>query len=457
MASQIVMPRLGLTMEEGTLIGWRKAEGQKVTAGEPLFEIETDKSTVEVESTRSGRLGKILVPVGATVPVGTVIALLADEGEIPPAEEKPALSAVQSPKKRLEADALSVGSGSTIKDPLAVFPTRVKASPAARRLAKKLGVDLSQTTGSGPGGRVVAWNISAVGDAARADHLRTGTRVTPLAARAAADLGVNLSAVHGSGPGGRITRQDVEQARSAPMTKSEIYAPAQQPGTIRPFTRIEQVMAGRMVESFTSAPHFYLHVTIDARSLVALRGQLRPRLENRSGVHLTYTDLLVYFCAKTLARHPEVMSQWTSQGMRLLKGVHVGVAVDTDRGLLVPVIQDADNLGLTGISRALADLAERARLGTLLPAEQEQGVFTLSNLGAFGIDAFDAVLNPPQAALLAVGRIKEQPMVMDGKVIPAAMLTLSLSVDHRVLDGARAARFLSDLADLLETPALTME
>ena len=432
MPSQVVMPRMGLTMEEGTLVGWRKAVGQKVTAGEPLFEIETDKSTVEVEAAESGVLASILVPVGQTVPVGTPIALLVGEGEALPAG---ALTAAVT--NAVKSEAPLAGPAAEAQNPAPLSPAKIKASPAARTLAKKLGVDLGAAAGTGPGGRVVAWNVSAIS--------ALPVKATPVAARAAAELGVDLAALQGSGPGGRITRQDVEQAGRKPS------------GTIRPFTRIEQVMAGRMVASFTSAPHFYLHVSVDARKLVALRAELKQKLEARSGVHLTYTDLLVYFCARALARHPEVMSQWTPQGMRLLSDVHVGVAVDTERGLLVPVIRDADRLGLAGISRSLSDLTARARSGSLLPAEQEQGVFTISNLGAFGIDAFDAVLNPPQAAILAVGRIKERALVEDGRVVPAAMLTLSLSVDHRVLDGARGARFLGDLAELLETPALSME
>jgi pyruvate dehydrogenase E2 component (dihydrolipoamide acetyltransferase) len=296
----------------------------------------------------------------------------------------------------------------------------------------------------------VAWNVRALLSPASA-------KVTPLAAKVAADLGLDMSGMQGSGPGGRIIRQDVEQAKRMPATKPGSIDLAESSETIRPFTRIEQVMARRMIESFTSAPHFYLHVSVDARPLVALREQLKNRLEKRSGIHLTYTDLLVYFCARTLARHPEVIAQWTPKGMRMLRDIHVGVAVDCEFGLLVPVVRNADHLGLTETSRALADLTKRARAGSLLPAEQEQGIFTISNLGAFGIDAFDAVLNPPQAAILAVGRIKEQALVEDGKVVPAAMLTLSLSVDHRVLDGARGARFLGDLAELLETPALSME
>ena len=445
MTSQIVMPRMGLTMDEGTLVGWRKVEGQKVTAGEPLFEIETDKSTVEIEAPESGVLGKILVPVGATVPVGTVIAILVQEGEALPASESPAGMSMPT---GIKAASMEIEPGD--KSSPAAFLGKVRASPAARTLAKKLGVDLRQAAGSGPGGRVVAWNVQSL-------HSSAPAKVTPLAAKVAADLGLDVSGVQGSGPGGRITRQDVEQAKRLPKPTPEMPDLAESPETIRPFTRIEQVMARRMVESFTSAPHFYLHVSVDARPLVALREKLKPKLEKRSGIHLTYTDLLVYFCARSLARHPEVMAQWTPQGMRMLHGIHVGVAVDTESGLLVPVVRNADQLGLTETSRALADLTRRARSGALLPAEQEQGIFTISNLGAFGIDAFDAVLNPPQAAILAVGRIKEQALVEDGKVIPAAMLTLSLSVDHRVLDGARGARFLGDLAELLETPALSME
>ena len=445
MTSQIVMPRMGLTMDEGTLVGWRKEEGQRVMAGEPLFEIETDKSTVEVEASESGVLGKILVPVGATVPVGTVIALLVQPGEAAPASQSPAQTFAPANMKAASVEPMPGDNPS-----MAAFPTKVKASPAARTLAKKLGVDLSQVDGSGPGGRVVAWNVSTL-------HKSSTSKVTPLAAKVAADLGLDLSGMQGSGPGGRITRQDVEQAKTIPPAKPEVSDLAASSETFRPFTRIEQVMSRRMVESFTSAPHFYLHVSVDARPLVALREQLKTRLEKRSGIYLTYTDLLVYFCARSLARHPEVMAQWTPQGMRMLRDVHVGVAVNSESGLLVPVIRNADKLGLAQISLALADLSKRARAGTLLPAEQEQGVFTISNLGAFGIDAFDAVLNPPQSAILAVGRIKEQALVEDGKVVPAAMVTLSLSVDHRVLDGVRGARFLGDLAELLETPALSME
>jgi pyruvate dehydrogenase E2 component (dihydrolipoamide acetyltransferase) len=441
MASEIVMPRMGLTMEEGTLVNWLKSEGQPVTAGEMLFEIETDKSTVEIEATGSGVLGRILVKVGETVPVGTVIAILLAEGEALPVGS----AAAAGPQKVVSSTVPPTKTEAAGQKIPVQGTSAVKASPAARKIARQLAVDLRGVTGTGPNGRVVAWNVSAAGTATR-------TKLTPLAARKAAGLGLNLSEMQGSGPGGRITRKDLEKASNAPAIPSNAAA-----GTIRPFTKIEQVMGNRMVESFTSAPHFYLHVTVDARKLVALRDQLKEKLESRSGIHLTYTDLLVYFCSRALLRHPDVMSQWTPQGMRVLNEANIAVAVDTERGLLVPVIRNAGQMGLTDISRTLSDLTERARQGHLLPSDQEQGVFTISNLGAFGIDGFDAVLNPPQAALLAVGRIREQALVEEGRIVPAAMLNLSLSVDHRVLDGARAARFLGTLAELLETPALSME
>jgi pyruvate dehydrogenase E2 component (dihydrolipoamide acetyltransferase) len=215
-------------------------------------------------------------------------------------------------------------------------------------------------------------------------------------------------------------------------------------------------MAERMTASFTSAPHFYLHAEVDARRLVALREALQPRLEARAGVHLTLTDLLVRLCATALADHPQVMAQWTPEGLRQADHVNVGIAVDSPNGLVVPVIRDADRLGLSELARQRSDLVQRARNGKLLPQHLEEGVFTLTNLGTFRVDAFDAILNPPQAAILAVGRIKDRALAEHGVVVAAAMATLSLSVDHRVLDGAGAARFLTDLVELIELPSLAL-
>jgi pyruvate dehydrogenase E2 component (dihydrolipoamide acetyltransferase) len=324
-------------------------------------------------------------------------------------------------------------------------------------LAQKLGVGLSQVSGSGPNGRVVAWNVAeAVKSTTQTTQLDSGQfagRISPVAQRVAADLGVDLTQVKGSGPGGVVTRRDVELAAQKP---APIDSTPDSNFKIEPFTRIQRVMAERMTHSFSTAPHFYLHVEVDARQLVALRGQLLPRLEKRDGVRITFTDLLIHFCARTLPKHPMVMAQWTPEGLKKFNRIHVGIAVETENGLVVPVLRDADKLGLVEIARQRVDLAERARQGKLLPSEFEEGIFTITNLGMYHIDSFNAILNPPQAAILAVGQIKERAQVENGQLIPASMINLSLSVDHRVLDGARAARFLTELVETIEIPSLSM-
>ncbi len=447
MAGEIVMPRMGLTMETGTVVHWLKHEGEQIAAGEPLLEIETDKASVEIEALEPGRLHKIVAAEGEEVPVGAVIAYFLKPGEeagpspasgvVPNAGSTPApAAAVQSP--HLET--------------AATLPSKVKASPAARRLARNLGVDLGAVQGSGPDGRIVAWNVAAITTTRPEAETKPSARVSPVAQRVAADLGLDLARVQGSGPGGAITRRDVELAARAPTPRTDT---AQEP-EIAPFTRIQRVMAERMAHSFTTAPHFYLHSEVDARQLVSLRAELLPRLEQSDQVHLTFTDLLVYFCGRILPRHPLLMAQWTPEGLRHLEGVHIGIAVETDNGLLVPVLRDVHTLGLVEIARRRAGMTERARLGKLRPDEFEGGVFTISNLGMYQIDSFDAILNPTQAAILAVGRIKERALVENGQCVAASMLTLSLSVDHRVLDGARAARFLEDLAETIQLPGLSM-
>ena len=455
MASEIVMPRMGLTMETGIIVQWLKQEGELVTAGEPLLEIETDKATVEIEALEGGTLQKIIAVAGEEVPVGAVIAYLQEPGE-----------AAKQPASAVSAAAIT--SAQTAVGPVAdLRPTtsmtamsqKVRASPAARRLAKDLGVALADVRGSGPNGRIVAWNVedsSKVAASTMTTGLKPALRISPVAQRMAADKGLDLSGVQGSGPAGTITRRDVELAVQRPAKQHTPEVEAVEPASIAPVTRIQRVMAERMTQSFTTAPHFYLHTEVDARQLMALRQQLLPRFEQSERIHLTVTDLLIYFCSRVLPRHPLLMAQWAQEGLRHFHQVHIGLAVEVENGLLVPVIRDVDQLGLVEIARRRTDLAERARQGKLLPGEFEQGVFTISNLGMYRIDAFDAILNPPQAAILAVGRVKERALVENGQVIAASMLNLSLSVDHRVLDGAHGARFLSELAEMIEAPGLSM-
>jgi pyruvate dehydrogenase E2 component (dihydrolipoamide acetyltransferase) len=436
MAVEIVMPRMGLTMEEGTVVAWLKQENQHVAAGEPLLEIETDKSTVEIEAPAAGIMSRILASPGETVPVGQVIGYLIKDGEDPTADtSRPAIT--QGPA--------AVQAGAVLA-PSQTIPDRdgkTRVSPAARKLARQLGVDLADITGTGPGGRVVAWNVQAYSEQLTA-QTKGVKKASPIAKRMAQELAVDLSSVQGTGLSGRITRTDVERSVQA----------SPQPGVVAALTRQQRIMAERMSASFRSAPHFYLHVDVDMRGLVTLRQKLQPRLQERYGIHLTFTDLLVKYCALVLKQHPKLMAQWSEQGLVQPDGVNIGVAMDTSSGLIVPVIQHADELGLVDISRRRQELAERAQAGKLLPQDLELGVFTLSNLGMFGIDSFDAILNPPQAGILAVGRIKERAIVSEGSIVAAPMMNLSLSVDHRVLDGATAARFLGQLVELIETPEL---
>jgi pyruvate dehydrogenase E2 component (dihydrolipoamide acetyltransferase) len=302
----------------------------------------------------------------------------------------------------------------------------------------------------------VAWNVAQVAAKIAAEST---AKASPLAQRVAEEYGVALQQVQGSGPGGRITRKDVERSlagQAVEPTSSQPPASLPPGFTYKPASRVQKLMAERMAASFRDAPHFYLHSEADCRSLLALRQALLPRLEERYGVHVTVTDLLVKFCALTLERHPQVLSQWSGEGLLKTNDINIGIAADTPNGLLVPVIQHCDRLGLSEIARQRAELVEKARLGKLSLPELELGTFTISNLGMYQIDFFDAVLNPPQAAILAVGRMKERPMAENGQLIAAQTMTLSLSVDHRVLDGVAAARFLSDLVELIETPGLAL-
>jgi pyruvate dehydrogenase E2 component (dihydrolipoamide acetyltransferase) len=361
-----------------------------------------------------------------------VIGYLLKAGEHPGAavEKKPAV-----PTKVEEA--LPVVGKVEQPAALAGMSGKVKASPAARHRARQQNIDLIKLAGTGPGGRVVAWNVSS--------PIKAEPRVSPVAQRVAEALKVDLSLVKGSGPGGMITRQDVENRTAATPTNDVV-----------PFTRQQRIMAERMSASFRNAPHFYLHVEADVRHLVKERQVLLPELEERCGIHLTYTDLLVNYCALSLVNHRLVMAQWTESGLKQAAEVNIGVAMDTPNGLIVPVIHQADQLSLTEIALKRTELAERARLGKLIPQDLELGVFTLTNLGMLKIDSFDAILNPPQAGILAVGRIKERAIVENGQVVAATMMNLSLSVDHRVLDGASGARFLGDLVELIENPGLVL-
>jgi len=474
MATEVIMPKLGQTMEEGTIVEWLKQEGDPVKRGEVLFTTESDKATLEVESPARGFLRKILVTAGHTVPVLTVVALItrtADEG----------VSAYEPKFQVAEAVALAPPEPETGPETRFsrknLVSKRIFASPRARKLAREKGVDLALATGTGPNGRITERDVVA--------YLEALPKATPVARRMAEQAGLDLRTVRGSGSGGRITKEDVERAlrlrsEQAPGYKlqvAEATAPAipepetLEPETLKPLSGVRAVIARRMHESHQTTAPVTLTTEADATGFVELRERLKVSLADELGFNLGYNDLLIKLAARALREFPymnarleydspllhgEQGREWGSGIIRHLRGVHVALAVDTERGLLVPVIRDADRKGLAEIARELRELAERARVGKALPDELSGGTFTITNLGMHEIDAFTPIINLPEAAILGVGRIKARPAVVDGEICVRQIMWLSLTFDHRLVDGAPAARFLQRIKQLVEEPYLLL-
>jgi pyruvate dehydrogenase E2 component (dihydrolipoamide acetyltransferase) len=379
MASDVIMPALGMAQETGKVVRWLKAEGETVAKGEPLLEVETDKVTVELESPADGILAGISAAEGADVPVGETIAFVLAVGEtVPePVAAVPSEVATVVPRpSRSEADVQAPAGGRR----------RSLASPKARRIAAERGVDLAALAGSGPGGAVVAADLDG---------------------SAAASNGVTVPAIW-------------------------------------------RLMAKRTTQSWQSVPHFYLRREVDASRLQSWRAAARARPGQERASH---TDLLVRLVAEALRRHPRVNSSWSDGAVVRSEQINVGIAVAVDDGLVVPVVHDADRLSLADTVARRIELVDAARAGRLRPEDVTGGTFTVSNLGMFGVDSFDAIVNAPQAAILAVGRVVERVIAVDGQPAVRPVLQLSVSFDHRVVDGARGAEFLETLASLVEEPA----
>jgi pyruvate dehydrogenase E2 component (dihydrolipoyllysine-residue acetyltransferase) len=390
MPADVIMPALGMAQETGKVLRWLKEDGDTVARGEPLLEVETDKVTVEIEAPADGTLAGVSAGNGVEVPVGTVIAVVLASGE--------ALAA----------------------RPDAVLP-----------------VETAEAVAAVP---VVDGAAAFVGVAAPSIGRPRRPLASPKARRLAADRGIDLDAVAGSGPGGAIVAADVELAEPAAGAGGEVF----EVGTVW------RVMAERTTGAWQEVPHFVLSRDVVASRLLSWRevARRKPGCER-----VSVTDLLVKVCAEALRRHPRVNASWRAGSIAPGAGVNVGVAVATDEGLVVPVVHAADTLALAAISDRVREVVEAARAGRLRLADVEGGTFTVSNLGMFGVDAFQAIVNAPQAAILAVGRIAERAVALDGEVVARPVMTLTVSFDHRVVDGARGAGFLDTLASLVEEPA----
>jgi pyruvate dehydrogenase E2 component (dihydrolipoamide acetyltransferase) len=427
MPTTVIMPALEMAQETGRVLRWLKAPGDAVEKGEPIVEIETDKVTVEVEAPAAGILGDLTAREGDVVPVGQVIARVFLPGEA-------GSTAAATPGPRPAA-------ARTEPVPAAA----VRASPLAPTVAEPHGVDLAGVKTSG--GRNEKADVLAHVQSQEADRAPARlVAASPKARRLAAERGLDVGALRGSGPGGAVLASDVPAA--AVRAVEPPAAPAA-PRIAGPGVgTVWRVMAERMTASWTTAPHFYLVREVDASRLVAWR----ERVTAPAGARITYTDLLVRLVAAALSRHPSVNAAWKDGAIAPAPDISIGLAVAIDAGLVVPVIHRADTLSLAEIAARREDAVSRAQAGRLRPADIQGGGFTISNLGMFGVDAFSAIVNPPQAAILAVGRIADRVVAVNGQPAVRPTMVLTLSCDHRALDGARGAQFLGALADLIEEP-----
>jgi pyruvate dehydrogenase E2 component (dihydrolipoamide acetyltransferase) len=482
MPHQVTMPVLGLTMEEGTITEWLKHEGDTVAKEEPLFVVETDKSAVEVGAPASGVLSQIIAQVGQTVAVRQPIAMIAEPGEkieaapapasaapaaAPASSPAPAASSTAAPGRAVAAAATPAASGG-----------RQAVSPRARMVARELGVDLAHVSGTGPDGRVVERDVRAAAAAAPlapelAAPAAAPERIvaSPLARKLAAEHAVDLALLIGTGPGGRITEKDVTAfvaAREAAPPHAVIpepeAAPASLPavaaatGAFEPLNRVRRITADRMAASARSVARVTLLMEVDMSEAVRFRTQLAPEFEKRYGARLAYDAMIAKACAIALAEHPHVNAQWQEAangqpaGLRLQESVNVGIAVAAEQGLLVVVVRDADEKPLSQVNKDLAEMVAKSRQGGLGPDALSGGTFTITNLGGYGVETFTPIVNPPETGILGIGRIAKRPAVVDGQVVVRDLMYLSLSFDHRVVDGAPAAQFLQRVKECLEAP-----
>jgi pyruvate dehydrogenase E2 component (dihydrolipoamide acetyltransferase) len=441
LAVDVVMPRLSDSMEEGTILTWLVAEGEEVRSGEPLVEIETDKATVTYEAETDGVLLRIVRQEGETAALGERIAIIGAPGEVvdvapdPPsgATAAPAVGGTDAPPA---APAAPSGNGRAAR------PGRVAASPVARRIARALGVDLARVTGTGPNGRIVRADVEAAAQAMAA----AGAATAPPAGRPApaADAPARPApAVDRPGTG-------APAPPAPPPAPAAAGAGARGAGTVQELTRLQRTVARRMAESRATVPAFELRVDVDMSACVELRERLRAIGADPLP---TYTDLIVKASALALREHPRVNGSYTGDTFTLHERVNVGVAVAAADALLVPTVFDADRRSLGDIARTTRALADRARDGSITPAELDGATFTVSNLGMYGIDSFTAIVDMPQAAILAVGALRPRPVVdEEGGVVARPSLALTLACDHRILYGADGAAFLARVRELLEEP-----
>ncbi|RAS86388.1 dihydrolipoamide acetyltransferase family protein [Priestia endophytica] len=440
MAKEIFMPKLSSTMETGTLLEWFKEEGDRVEIGEPLFEILTDKINIEVEAYDDGILLKKYFDADDQIPVNHVIGYIGQANEQVPAEspgesgessEQPAQQEIETEKVEKQLVATSVISGE-----------KPRATPAARRVAQTEQVDLTNIAGSGPNGRI---HIKDVNQYVKEGQVHS--KITPLANKIAQAENIDVTTISGSGLNGKIVKQDISTAIQGKSTKEPVSSEKR-----RKIGGMRKVISDRMSQSAFTAPHVTLTSEVDMTKVKELRTQLLPIVEKQTGLRLSYTEVIIKAVGLVLSRFPAVNASFINDEIIYNDAVHIGLAVAVPDGLMVPVLKDVNQKGLADLTTEAKDIGKRAREQKLSPDQLKGSTFTISNLGMYAIDVFTPIINQPETAILGVGRMLEKPVVIKSDIEVRPMMTLSMSFDHRVIDGAPAAEFLTELKRVLENP-----
>lgn len=477
MATEIVMPRLGWTMEEGIFGEWLKQDGEEIKSGDLIFTVESDKATQEVETFENGilRIPPDGPQTGDVIPVGGCMGYIVQAGEAAPFEAgeatAPTASATSAATPSTTEAAPTITQSVAQSDTATPTPSRRKRdglpaiSPRARRVASELGVEWAQLTGSGRTGRIVERDVRAAHAQPSAASAVTATQtaapvfaqVSPVAQRMAEAAGLDLAEVAAQKPGQRIQRQDVEAAiaaRAAQPATAASGVPSSGDGESVPISRVRHLIAKRMTESLQTTASVTLTTEADATELVALREQLKASFAPRNLIVPSYNDLLMKLSAVALQEHPMLNAAWRGDDIFIPNYVNMGLAVDTEEGLLVPVVRGVESKSVRQIATDSRALIEKVQQHKITPADMQEATFTITNLGAYGIDAFTPIINPPQCAILGVGRIIKKPAVYQDQVVPRQRVALSLTFDHRVVDGGPAARFLNTVRTYIEETAL---
>ena len=463
MALEVTMPKLGLTMETGKITEWKKKEGEQVQKGEILLVVETEKITYEVESPGDGIL-HIVVPVEGEVPVAALIGYLAaDKAEY----DKLVAGGAGAPAAAAQGEAAAAPAAAAPATapaaPAAAAPRapgeRVKASPLARKLARDAGIDIANVPGTGPEGRVVKRDVLSYAEATR-------VRITPVAEKMAKEHNIDLSKVTGTGTAGKITKEDIEaylaKAKAAPAPAAAVAAPAaggekmQEGDKLVKLTSMRKVIARKMLQSCNEAAMAYMTNSVDATAIQEFRAKILESTEKKHKVRVTITDFVIKITAMALERHPVINTRWTADGILYLKDINIGMAMAIKDGLIVPVIHNANKKSIVEIAKDRTALIEKGRNGKLGPAEMTGGTFTVSAMGMFGTELFSAIINQPENAILGVGAILDKPVVVNKQIVIRPMMYLTLTYDHRTIDGADAGRFLQTLKEFHEDPMLIL-